>query len=282
MNDPLAPISACRLPGTTLRLYVRHFLEFVALSILGAVVVFAFRLRYGGGTTALLDLHFSTAAPAVLAALAGFAIAIVGVVVSSAATVEAVRAARSGRSVQVAAGYRALRKRFWKIAGVLARVFVRALLGIVCSLGISILVLGAAAALGLNSRVVAGNIGYGCAGFFLISATLWTIWIFARYSVAVQDCVIEGISSKQAMKRSAELTSGKLGRILLVQFGFLVLFVVVDFLVGAPALWLPVHSAASQITCAIAGFFALALASPYATIAMSLVYYERADLSWVS
>ena len=50
-----------------------------------------------------------------------------------------------------------------------------------------------------------------------------------------------------------------------------------NFIFGAPTLLLPSHGAAFRISAAVAGFIAVALISPVATIGMSLVYYpERA------
>lgn len=50
-----------------------------------------------------------------------------------------------------------------------------------------------------------------------------------------------------------------------------------NFIFGAPTLLLPSHGAAFRISGAVAGFIAVALTSPVATIGMSLVYYpERA------
>ena len=66
-----------------------------------------------------------------------------------------------------------------------------------------------AAALGYNSRIEAGTIGSVCEGISLISAIFASIWICARYAVAVQACVAEDIGSRLALKRSTFLTAGR-------------------------------------------------------------------------
>jgi hypothetical protein len=60
-----------------------------------------------------------------------------------------------------------------------------------------------------------------------------------------------------------------------VHFAFLILVLAADFIFGAPTLLLPSHGAAFRISGAVAGFLAVALTSPVATIGMSLVYYEE-------
>jgi hypothetical protein len=126
MDDPPRPISTLELLDRTLSLYGRNFVKFAGLSILGPVATFAYRLCYCGGTVALVRMHSSTAAPAVLGFLVGIVIVLAGVSISSAATVEAAAAARRGSRVRVAEGYRALGERLWQIIGIVLSVFIRA------------------------------------------------------------------------------------------------------------------------------------------------------------
>ena len=275
MDDPLRPISTLELLDRTLKLYCRDFVKFAGLSIVGPVAIFAYRLRYGGGTVALVRMHSSTAAPAVLGVLVGIVIVLAGASISSAATVEAAAAVSRGSKVRVAEGYRALGKRLWQIIGIVLSVFIRAFPAGILFIGAGVMALAMAAALGYNSRVEAGIIGYVCGGISLISAIFASIWICARYAVAVQACVVEHIGSRLALKRSTFLTAGDRGRVTIVHFVFLILFLVADFIFGAPTLLLPSHGAAFRISGAVAGFIAVALTSPVATIGMSLVYYDE-------
>ena len=275
MDDPLPPISTLELLDRTLKLYCRDFVKFAGLSIVGPVATFAYRLRYGGGTVALVHLHSSTAAPAVLGVLVGIVIVFAGASISSAATVEAAAAVSRGSKVRVAEGYRALGERLWQIIGIVLSVFIRACPGGVLLIGAGVMALAMAAALGYNSRVEAGTIGYVCGSVSLISAIFASIWICARYAVAVQACVVEDIGSRLALKRSTFLTAGDRGRVAIVHFAFLILVLAADFIFGAPTLLLPSHGAAFRISGAVAGFIAVALTSPVATIGMSLVYYDE-------
>lgn len=275
MDDPLRPISTRELLDRTLSLYRRNFVKFAGLSIAGPVATFAYRLRYGGGTAALVRLHSSTAAPAVLGVLVGIVIVLAGVSISSAATVGEVAAVCRGSKVRVTEGYRALGKRLWRIIGIVLSVFIRAFPAGVLFIAAGVMALALAAALGYNSRVEAGTIGYVCGGISLISAIFASIWICARYAVAVQACVVEDIGCRLALKRSTFLTAGDRGRVTIVHFAFLILFLAADFILGAPTLLLPSQGAAFRIWGAVAGFIAVELTSPVATIGMSLVYYDE-------
>jgi hypothetical protein len=274
MDDPLCPISTLELLDRTLSLYSRNFVKFAGLSMAGPMATFAYRLRYGGGTAAFVRLHSSTAAPAVLGVLVGIVIVVAGASISSAATVEAVAAVSRGSKVRVAEGYRALGMRLWRIVGIVLSVFIRAFPAGVLFIGAGVMVLAMAAALGYNSPVEAGTIGYVCGGVSLISAIFAAIWIYARYAVAVQACVVEDIGTRLALKRSTFLTAGDRGRVTIVHFAFLILVLAADFIFDAPTLLLPSPGAAFRISGAVAGFIAVALTSPVATISMSLVYYE--------
>jgi hypothetical protein len=274
MDDPLRPISSLELLSRTLRLYCRDFARFAGLSLAGPVAILAYRLRYGGGTVALVHVNSATAAPAVLGVLVGIAIALAGAAISSAATVEAVAAVSRGSKVRVAEGYRTLGKRLWQIIGIVLSVFVCAFpAGLLCIVG-GVIALAVAASLGYNSRVEAGIIGYVCGSISLVSAIFVALWICARYAVAVQACVVEGLGRRLALKRSTFLTAGDRGRVTMVHVAFLLLVLAADFILGAPTLWLPSHWAAFRISGAVAGFIAVALTSPIATISMSLVYYD--------
>ncbi len=275
MDDPLRPISTLELFDRTLSIYGRNFVKFAGLSIVGPVATFAYRLRYGGGTVALVRLHSSTAVPAVLGVLVGIVIVLAGVSISSAATVEAAAAVSRGSEVRVVEGYRALGERLGQIIGIVLSVFIRACPGGVLFIGAGVMALALAAALGYNSRVEAGTIGYVCGGISLIAAIFVSIRICARYAVAVQACVVEDIGSRLALKRSTFLTAGDRGRVTIVHLAFLILVLAADFIFGAPTMLLLSHGSAFRISGAIAGFIAVALASPVATIGMSLVYYDE-------
>lgn len=275
MEEPLRPISTLELLDRTLGLYGRSFVKFAGLSIVGPVAIFAYRLRFGGGTIALVHFHSSTAAPAVLGVLLEVVVVLAGASISSAATVEAAATVSLGGKVRVAEGYWALGERLWQIIRIVLSVFIRAFPAGVLFLGAGLMTLAMAATLGYNSRVEAGTIGYVCGSISLISAIFASIWVCARYAVAVQACVVEEIGSRLALKRSTFLTAGDLGRVIAVHFAFLILVLAADFIFGAPTLLLSSHGAAFRISGAVAGFIAVALTSPVATIGMSLVYYDE-------
>ena len=261
MDDPLRPRSTLELIDRTLNLYCRNFVKFAGLSIVDPVATFAYRLGYGGGTVALVRLHSSTAPPAVLGVLVGIVIVLAGASISSAATVEAAAAVGRGSKVRVIEGYRALGKRLWKIIGIVLSVFIRAFPAGVLFIGAGVMALAMAAALGYNSRVEAGRLVTSVEAS-LISAIFASIWICARYAVAVQACVVEHIGSRFALKRSTLLTAGDRGRVTIVHFVFLILVLAADFIFSAPTLSLRSNGAVFRISGAVAGFIAVALTTP--------------------
>lgn len=277
MGDPLRPISTLELFERTFRLYRRNFIKFAGLSIVGPLATCAYRLRYLGGTIALMRVDSSTDAPAVLGILVGIVIALAGASISSAAAVQAAAAADRGSKMRVAEGYRALGKHIWQIIRIVLSVFIRAFPVGLIFIGLGVMALATAAALGYNSPAEAGAIGYVCGGIALASAISASIWMCARYAVAVQACVVEDIGRRLALKRSRFLTAGDRGRVTMVHLAFLILVLAADFIFSAPTLLLPSDGAAFRISGAVAGFIAVAVTSPVATIGMSLVYYgERA------
>ncbi|MGD0096832.1 MAG: hypothetical protein ABSB60_10065 [Terracidiphilus sp.] len=219
--------------------------------------------------------HASEVVPAVLAAGVGIVIVMTCAAVSSAATVQAVATASCGKKVHVAGGYRSLARRLWKTIGIVLSVLMRACCASLLCFGVGAIGLAVAAALGFNSRVEAGIIGYACGGFSLLSAAFATLWICARYAVAVQACVVESVGCRLALKRSAFLTAGDRGRIVTVHCVLLFLVLAADFVFGLPTLLLPGQGGAFRIAAAAAAFFALALISPLMTICMSLIYYDE-------
>jgi hypothetical protein len=277
MNEPATPQSTQKLLATTLRLYLRNPVKFASLSIAGPAAIFALGLRYGGVMAVLRHPQSSTAAPAILGLLAGMVIVLAGLSISSAATVEAVATASRDSKVRVVAGYSALAKWLLQIIGIMLSVFIRAFAGSLLFIGAGVAALALAAALGFNSRVEAGIIGYVCGGLALTSAVFASMWICARYSVAVQACIVEGIGVRQALKRSTFLISADRGSVTLIHLGFLTLVFAAFLIFSAPVLLLGVSGIAFRLSIALAGFIAVALTSPVATICVSLVYYlERA------
>jgi len=90
--------------------------------------------------------------------------------------------------------------------------------------------------------------------------------------------VVEDIDRKLALKRSTFLTAGDRGRVIIVHFVVLIVFLAADFLLGGNMLLLPSHWAAFRVSGAAAGFIAAALTSPVATFGMSLLYYDERAL----
>jgi hypothetical protein len=274
MNVPLLPKSAMELLSTTLRLYSRNLVKFAVLSLPAPVALLLYRAFFSTGTFAFVCLHGEVSTPAVLGVLLGIAMVLPGAAISAAATMNAIAALRKQREVSIAEAYRALGSRFWAILAIMLRVSLRISAVFALSLLAGVVFLGTAAALGFNSRVEAGVIGYVSAAITLTSAVLLSAWIAARFSFAVQVAVVEKAGSSAALQRSTLLTAGQRGLLAGVHFAFLFLVLAFDFLFGAPTLCLLNHPLAFRIASAAAGFMAAALATPIATISASLLYHQ--------
>lgn len=276
MAEPLRPLSTLDLLHKTFSLYRHHFKLFVGVSLIGPVGLFAYRLFFVSGAL-LPPRSLSTAS--IVSMVVGIAVAVTimlaGLSLSSAAAVKAVDAIVEGRETSVSEAYRAFKGRFWRIIGIVASMFCRAFLGGVLFIAVGVIALALAAALGYNSRMEAGAIGYACGGIAVLAAFLASIGIYVRYAVAVQACVMEDISRERALRRSAFLTLGKRGRVVLVYGAFVSLFLIMDFVLGTPTLLLRRHPIAFRMFCAVAGFVAAALTAPVATIGMSVVYFDE-------
>jgi len=277
MADPLRPLSARELLDRTFSLYRHHFKLFVGVSIIGPVATFMYRLLYAGGAIAAArsDSRSSTVSMAIGIAIGVTIMLLAGLAISSAATGKAVAAVCLDRNISIAGSYRALKGRNWRIIGIVFSVFMRAFLGGALFIGLGMIALGSAAALGYNSRAEAGAIGMVCGSIAVMAAILALMVIYVRYAVAVQACVVEDISRKLALERSRFLTGGDGGRVVAMYGIFAMFGLVMGFLLEAPTLLLGGQGVAFQISGAVASFVAAALTAPVGTIGMSLVYYDE-------
>ena len=274
MADPLRPLSTRQLLIRTFRLYRQNSNLFIGVSIIGPATLLMYLLLRVHGPLAPVRPQ-SAVASMVVAILIGVTIMVVGLTISLAATVKTVAALHLGRQMRLSEAYRACKGSFGRRTGILISVFIRAFLGGVLFIFAGMFALGLAAALGYNSRVEAGRIGFVCGGIALVAAILASIGIYVRFSLAVPACVVENIGRTLALRRSAFLTEGARGRVAAVFSVFMILSFVMNFVIGESTMLLRGHGIALQIANAAAGFIAAALIAPVGTISMSLVYYDE-------
>lgn len=277
MDDSLRPLSTRQLLAITFSLYRRHFKLLVGVSILGPVATSVCPLLHVSGALAVarLDARAALISTAVGVLVCVTIMLLAGLAISSAATAMAVASVRLGREVRAFEVYRALKGRIWRILGVVLSVFLRAFLSAALFLGLGMIALALAAALGYNSRVEAGTIGFVCGGIALLAAILVAARIYLRYAVAVQACVVEDISRKLALERSAFLTEGASIRVAAVWGVFVLLSFGMGFVLEVPALLLRGQAVAFQVSSVAACVIAGALTAPVGTIGLSLLYFDQ-------
>ena len=202
------------------------------------------------------------------------------------ATTYALSEVHLGRTVTVSSAYRSLRGKLGRLFG-LVFAFLFIAFGVYLLMFAGALVV--AIALGSLLRVAAPGsavlLGIGVVAvtmvLFLAGMVAGVIFLL-RYGVAVPALVLENVGIGQALKRSAFLTRGYKGQILVIgvlmylvtvvvafvfQAPFFVASLVLGFKLGVMPLWLRVPYAVS----AGAGG---ALAGPFLMIALALAYYD--------
>jgi hypothetical protein len=141
---------------------------------------------------------------------------------------------------------------------------------------------------GLGAAVIALRLGrspailFSILIVFLLPAVPFAVWIFLRYSLAIPALLLESVSARQAISRSAFLTKGYLGQIFLIGLLMTLITSVVATVFEGPfliaiailaakgsrlALWL-------GYPMAIAAGVSRAVSSPLLSIALVLAYYN--------
>jgi hypothetical protein len=203
---------------------------------------------------------------------------LLGFALTTAATIRAVSALHLSKPTGIRQSYTELRGHYLRIVSVFLSVTIR-------MVGGSILLYFATIFVGVMAASVAsllGTIGLVIGVVLAIAAfvggILLGLTLFVRYSMAVQACVIEDISAKQALKRSAFLAKGSRNRILTVYFLWWAVSSAVlggtMFLASlATGLLRSAQLGSGLVT--LASFIALLFTIPWLTVAMSLAYYDE-------
>jgi hypothetical protein len=277
MAAPLRPLSARELLGETFSLYRYHSILFVGLSFAGPAITFAYRMIHVSGASAAKHSDLRSASVSLTIDIAtGVAIMLLaGLALSSATIIKAVEATYEGREIRARNVYRALKNHIWRVIGVILSVLARAFLSSLLFIGLGMFALGLAAFLGYNSRVEAGTIGVVCGTISVIAAIFAAMRTYVRYAVAVHACVMEEVSPRLALERSAFLTHGDHFRVTMVYAVFAMSSFVTCSLLEASTLLVRGHGVAFQLSDGIFSLIALALTAPIGTVGMSLLYYDE-------
>ncbi len=285
MTEPLRPMSTGQLLDHTFALYRKNFFLFVGIATVGPAANVIFQLLTVGANVGApfgqrrLMVNPSDVATFVLGMFLGYVILLAGMAVSHAATVKAVAAVHLGRAISISGAYKALRGRILSLFGTLILIFL-IMCGVVFVVGLSMvpvfLVIGM---LGRSSHNPAAAVVTGAAAivvFLAISAAM--IWLFARYALAIQACIVENLGPAASLRRSNFLTRGDRWRAVAIYGVFLLLGMILGFGLGAigGAVGTLFHNRiAAAVVIYLAGFIAGSLTGPLATIGLSLLYYDE-------
>lgn len=292
MNTALRPMSTSQVLDRTFHLYRNHFLLFCGIAALPPALLLIMKLglmvfaqtRFGefaGGTYAVIPFGISF--------LLGMFVFVVGYAVASGASVYAVSLVHLERPASIRDSYQKVRSILGRILNVVISVFLR-------STGILILALLVIFAVAIAFKVFVNGSGpefavaVGIIVFvLLLVGGVFSLFLYARYSLAVAACIVENIPARQALRRSSVLTKGSIGRIILIYILTGIISVALTYLLLSPTLiWVAVSTAAGaakgqinqmsiplQLWNHVGEFLASTIAGPIATIAIALVYYDE-------
>ncbi len=186
------------------------------------------------------------------------------------ATTFAVSEVYMGRSASITQVYGRMRGRIGALLWLLFLVGIR-LVGLWI---LTFVIIGMAAAI---HAIVGGLVAIGA----ILAAAILTVFMMLRWGVSVPALVLEGLPARRAIRRSIELTSGRLGRVFLlglcatmVTYGALALF-------QAPFVGMAMYvgmdtwtGLALSATGGILGTIATTITSPFLIIGLALIYYD--------
>lgn len=276
----LRPLSIGELFDRAFVLYRRHFWLFVGITAVPGVFALVLTLINTGLQNPALQgmdpesAEFEAAVLGMLGVIAGMMVVLViyfvVYMVALGATTFAVSEVYLGRTASIAQVYGRMRGR------------IGALLWLLCLVGFRLFGLWilAMVVLGMGTAihpVVGAVVGLGA----VVAAGLVTVFMMLRWGVSVPALVLEGLTARQAIVRSIELTRGRRGRVFLlalcatmVTYGALALF-------QAPFVGLAMYvgvetwtGLALNATGGVLGTIATTITSPFLIIGLALIYYD--------
>ncbi|HEX7288290.1 MAG TPA: hypothetical protein VF532_19040 [Candidatus Angelobacter sp.] len=217
----------------------------------------------------------------------GIVVYMIGTAFATSATIYAVSMVHLGKTTTIQESYRTVRPYFWRLLGLLIRVFFLAFWPIIAGY-VMIFVMGfMIAASGRNPNsgiaIVAGIVVLLAVGVFLFGIP-WLIVSLCRYALSVTACTLEKLPAKYSVVRSKFLSKGRKGGIFLIYFLYFLLSIALTYGLQLPALLankIPWFSAGAHISIGslvwiyVANFLGATIAGPLATIAIALVYYDQ-------
>jgi hypothetical protein len=292
-NPNLAPLSLGELLDQTFSHFRKHFWLFAGIMVTPQAVLV--------GLSILLQVSLSTFVPspraanphstgymavygtsAVLGSLGMLIPYFLIYALALGATTYALSEIHLGRMTTIRESYRMVRKRFGPLINVIITILIRTVGLVFAVVFVPIALMGvlstALPQAGLFIGVVVGSLVM--LGLFV--GGVLAMFFLLRYSVAVPALVLEDLSARKALRRSAALTKGALLRLMVVGFLMWIIKAVIiglcqgPFLVASmiltikgtvPGLWLTIPSVLAQGAAAAA-------TAPLLMISFAIAYYD--------
>jgi hypothetical protein len=301
MDSALRPMSASQVLDRTFYLYRNNFWLFAGIALITPALTTLVNLSqlWAFGVPIMMDpakadpqmiqrYMQDTIMRAIIGGSLGLSVYAIGYAIASGATVYAVSMLHLGKTTTIQESYSRIKPIFWKILGLVLRIFLIAAWPLVITYSLLF-----ALAFAMPSMVKGGMGPTGLplllAGALLIFAGIgggmfWFFYAYCRYALAVPACTIENLPVKYSLVRSKFLVRGNMGRLVGVYLLTLVITVAVKGVLQIPAfavsgMFSPrpgAHLSASFLLWTyFADFLGTMIAGPIATIAMALVYYDE-------
>jgi hypothetical protein len=297
METTLRPMSTSQVLDRTFQLYKKNFLLFLGIAVIGpalTLVASLVQLAVLGSPVMPDARNFDSGffkaffLRAAISGVVGITVLIVGNAIATGATIHAVSMVHLGKTTTILESYKKITTIFWRIVGIIVRVFflawspliaVYALLLVVLA-GLPFLLRGTGGELATTiGAVVAAFVGL--AG--ILAAFLWAIFAYCRYALAVPACTVEGLPAKYSLVRSKFLSQGSFWRIFCIFVLTIALSIALTSFLQLPAFFFANPFAMKPGTVStgylfwthLGEFLGRTLAGPIATIAIALVYYDE-------
>ena len=282
----LRPLSIGELFDRAFVLYRRHFWLFVGLTAVPGVFALALTLAQAGFQAAVMPEPGAAPdagpAPEDVAAAVGFFLTMLGSMViywvvymiAFGATTFAVSEIYVGRTVSIRPVLGRLRGRIGSLILLLVWIGMR-----LAALGFGGFVL---VALALGAAGAASPVLGGLLALLFAAATLGALlFMTLRYGLAVPALIVEELSPHAAVRRSIELSEGRLGRVaLLVLCATLITYATVVLFQGpflAAAMIAGLETTTGfwlNVVGAVTGTVGTTLTTPFMIIGLALIYYD--------
>ena len=284
-------MSTSQVLDRTFHLYRNNFLLFAGISALPPAVVLLVQAASSGlAFIPVPKLDAVTAETMVILGVIAMIVAyLVALSLATGATVYAVSRTHLGHSVRISESYRVIRPLLGRIVRIVVSVALRftGALALVLIAGFVPITLIKVFSLSLDpttSIIVAWGGGL-LALVAVIVCVIWAIRLYCSYQLAVPACVLELRGAVDCLKRSRFLSKGKgVQRILLALFLSAILTYVLSLVLSLPGFFLAMFTELGRtgalavpitIWQSVAGFLAVTIAGPIATIALALLYYDE-------